>query len=212
MAEMDRGASPDVGADDVPPNEEDEEVDVDDPTVQFITTIRHLEILGQVLKNFPGSLEGNVKLEIARECYGLGLRSLSAAFDVIRSQQSEIIKQIADVIRQRHPGLTSLEVDNRAKEVLSGLALILSYGIIRKVAKSVGSRDLSNTFERLLKESSTPAYKLVNSALELAIKAEFPDRSIRLVASEFENAPLPLSVLRHLVVTHFPSVSCQLQD
>ena len=203
LAEMDRVSPLDDVAMDVPPDEGDAVVDIDDPMVKFITALRHLGILGQILKNFPGSMEGTVKLEIARECYCLGLRSLSVAFDMIRSEQVEILKQIADLIRDRHPGFTASEIDNRAKETFIGLAHIVSYGMVKRVSKSVGSRELSNTFERLLKESNTPAYKLINSALELDLEAEFPDRAIRLVASEFEDATLPLSVLRHLVVTHF---------
>ena len=203
LAEMDLTSPPDDGVVEIEPVEKDAEKDSDEPMVRFVTALRHLEILGQVLKNFPGSLEGGVKLEIARECYDLGVRSLSVVFDMIRSEQTEILKQFSEMIRERHPELTTLEVDNRAKETLVGLAHVLSYGMIQRVAQSVGSRELSNTFERLLEGSRTPAFRLINSALELDNKAEFPDRSIQLAADEFEKAPLPLSVLRHLVITHF---------
>ena len=203
LAEMDRANPPDDGVGDIPTDEDTQEFDVDDPSVRFITALRHLEILGQVLKNFPGSLEGATKLNIARECYQLGLRALSVVFDMVRSDREEILKLFAEIIKERHPEFTALEVDNRAKETLIGLSHALSYSMIKKIAISVSSRDLSSTFERLLAESSTPAFKLITSALELDHKAEFPSSSIRKAASEFEDAPLPLSVLRHLVVTHF---------
>ena len=86
---------------------------------------------------------------------------------------------------------------------LTGLAHLLSYGMVKRVAKSVGSRDLSNTYNRLLGETGTPAFRLINSALQLDNSSEFPAISIREVASDFETSPLPLSVLRHLVVSHF---------
>ena len=202
-AEMDRSNPPDSGLDEMAIDQHDPDVDIKDPIVKFITALRHLEILGQVLKNFPGSLEASVKLEIARECFHLGLRSLSAVFEMIRLAQSDILSAMSEEIRHGHPKMTTWEIENRAKESLSGLLHVLSYGLIKRVANAVGSRDLFNTYERLMKESQTPAFSLINSALNLDNNSEFPFNLIRNMASEFRNAPLPLSVLRHLVVAHF---------
>ena len=203
LAEIDRTNPPNDGGIDLPLDEDEADIDMDDPLVKFVTALRQLEILGQVLKNFPGSLEGTVKLRIARECYRLGLRSLSVAFGTIKSEQMEILKLMAKLIRERHPNFTQTEVDSRARETLIGLAHALSYSMIKRTAISVSSRDLTRTFEWLLEESPTPAYKLINSALELDNQTDFPIQSINLVASDFEVSPLPLSVLRQLVVTHF---------
>ena len=203
LDELDRNDPPEVGLTDQDTIEDEEEIDTDDPTVQYIAALRHLEILGQVVKNFPGSLEGRVKLDITRECYHLGLRSLSFVFEMIRASQSDILQHISEEVRKRHPEYTALEASNRAKESLTGLAHMLSYSMVQRVAKSVGSRELSNTYRRLLGESRSPASKLIYAALELDNNSEFPAMSIRASATEFEEAPLPLSVLRHLVVTHF---------
>ena len=203
LAELDRVNPPDTRGLDFSVDEDDEQVDVDNPLVRFLTALRQLEILGQVLKNFPGSLEGTVKLDIARECYGLGLRSLSVIFDMIRDAQEDILKQISNALREMNHDLTTTEINNRSKEVLVGLAEVISYAMVKRVAKSVGSRDLANTFRRLLDENETPAFTLINSALAIDIQPEFPANEIQDVASDFENNSLPLSVLRHLVVAHF---------
>ena len=203
LAKMDRDAPPDDSISAPPIGEEEVGADIDDPVVQFIAALRHLEILGQVLKNFPGSLEGSVKRNIAQECYDLGLRSLSVVFEMIQSEQTEIVAQISEELRKRHPGLTTHEIDRRAQQTLTGLAHALSYGMVRKIGRSVGSRELSNTFERLLRESPTPSYRLINSSLELDYNPDFPAQSIRTTALELGDKPLPLSVLRHLVISHF---------
>ena len=202
-AEMDRVNPPDAGESEFAAFEEDQQVDLADPLVKFLTALRQLEILGQVLKNFPGSLEGTVKLDIARECYCLGLRSLSVIFEMIRADQQDILKRISVSLRERNQDLTTTEIDNRSKEILVGLAQVLSYAMVKRVAKSVGSRDLANTFRRLLQETKTPAFTLINSALSMDIQSDFPANYIQSIASEFENDALPLSVLRYLVVGHF---------
>ena len=201
LNEMDRHSSPETGLEELA--EEDTDLDTEDPVVQFVTALRHLEILGQVLKNFPGSLEGSIKLDITRECFQLGLRTLSVVLQIVRSDQSDILSEMSREIRLKRPGMASWEVGNRARESLIGMVHMLSYGLIRRVAKAVGSRDLFNTYNKLLEESQTPAFSLINSALNIDNSSVFPHNLVKHVGAEFEDAPLPLSVLRHLVVAHF---------
>ena len=203
LATMDRDKLPDMGLDEETVEQESPDVDAEDPIVRFITALRHLEILGQVLKNFPGSLEASVKLDIARECFHLGLRSLSVVFEMVKTDQSDILDVMSEEIKQRHPGLATWEVDSRARDSLVGVVHMLSYGLVKRVGKAVGSRDLFGTYDRLIDESKTPAFSLINSALKMDNSNAFPSSLIKEVASKFEDAPLPLSVLRHLVVAHF---------
>ena len=203
LAEMDRNSPPDVGMDDSGHDQDEWEVDTENPIVQFVTALRHLEILGQVLKNFPGSLEAPIKLDIARECFHLGLRSLSAVLKMVQAEQSAILQEIAQEIQHQRPDLAMGEIQARAKESLTGLVHVLSYGLIKRIAMAVGSRDLFNTYEKLLKESQTPAFSLINVALNIDNRNKFPASIIKNAATEFHNAPLPLSVLRHLAVAHF---------
>jgi len=38
--------------------------------------LKTLQVIGQILRNSPGSMRGNVKFDITKESYGLGLRVL----------------------------------------------------------------------------------------------------------------------------------------
>lgn len=82
-----------------------------DEIVQFNSAMKSLQILGQILKNFPGSLEGAAKVQIARECYGLGLRSLSMVLDLVRSNEEGVLELIMASLRDQHPGFTEPEAD-----------------------------------------------------------------------------------------------------
>ena len=52
LAEMDRSSPPDTGLDEMTGDEEDSDLDIEDPIVQFVTALRHLEILGTGFKEF----------------------------------------------------------------------------------------------------------------------------------------------------------------
>ena len=201
LEEMDRNTPPESGLGDI--ETEVMEPDAADPIVRFIAALRHLESLGQILKNFPGSLPGTVKLDVARECFHLGLRAMTEVLEMIKDEQTEILNEMTREIKERHSSLMQWQVDARAKESLTGLVHMLAFGLIRRIAKAVGSQDLFNTYEKLIAESRTPAFELVNSSLNLDHSAKFPHSLVRDLGSDFKDAPLPLSVLRHLVVEHF---------
>ena len=58
-----------------------------------------LNVLGQVLRNFPGSLERDLKRAIASECYLLGLRTLKAVLRIARTNLAELRNYYANLIQ-----------------------------------------------------------------------------------------------------------------
>jgi hypothetical protein len=51
---------------------------------RIYTSFRVMQILGQLLKNFPGTLTGEQKERITRTVYGVGLRTLGAVHQLVR--------------------------------------------------------------------------------------------------------------------------------
>ena len=202
LAELDRNLPNDGDANG---DDEDEvnEPDADDPVVQLLTALRHVEILGQMLKNFPGSLDGSAKLDIGREACNLGLRCLSVMLSVMRSEQDSLVKELGVELRRHRPELPSRDAENLAREGLMLLIQMLAWASISRTAKAIGSRELTATYEKLLQESGSAAAGLIDAALKLDNEPQFPLLAIRKLAKELEHRPLALSILRYLVVAHF---------
>ncbi|NBB87899.1 MAG: hypothetical protein GVY12_16985 [Bacteroidetes bacterium] len=179
------------------------EDEIGDPTKRFSVALRTLNILGQILKNFPGTLESEPKLDIAESCYRLGLRALSFYYDLLKDSREQIIEDIADAMREKDPSIDVIELRERAKKAVSGLFQLLAFGMIKRIAHSVGSAELSKTYDRLKEKWDTPAVKLVDASLALDYTRKAPHSRAIQLAEEFEDKPLPLSVLRYLVVQYF---------
>jgi hypothetical protein len=61
-----------------PANEETESLDEDlQKHLQINVAFKTIQILGQILRNYYGSMKGDKKLELVKECYSLGLRVAS---------------------------------------------------------------------------------------------------------------------------------------
>lgn len=160
-----------------------------------------LQILGQTLKNFPGSLKADVKLEIARECYDLGLRTLRTMLELIERDSNHLIVMLKD----KALGAIAQEErrDRIARRLIAWLAELFSVSAIRRVTDAVGSPMLGPTYEDLLRESDDLPVALVDLSLRLDHMQEFPEDAIRTLAKETDGVRLARGVLCRLVVMHF---------
>jgi hypothetical protein len=165
--------------------------------------LKNQQILGQILKNFPGSLEGETKIRIAQECYGLGLRALAAILDLIRNHQAAVIEDIRDFLSREKPGLAPEELTRRAKQSLGGVTYLIAYGLIKRISYSVGSPDLTETYERLMPLDPSIALSLVDTSIRLDHFAGFPEAETLALAERLENKLFAKSLLQHMVIQRF---------
>ena len=173
-----------------------------DPIVRVGVMLKTLQILGQIVKNFPGSLDGNIKTEIVTECYGLGLRALGEIMGTLRAEQVGVLQMFADMIKRIHPGYKDDRVIKRAQNTLVGLAGWASLGIVKRIAFSVGSPNLTATYSRVT-DKAIPAHLLIQLSVHLDHVGKFPMAQVRDLAGKFLSKAMASWVLRSLCVQHF---------
>jgi len=175
---------------------------ISEPLRRLSEALKTLQILGQVVKNFPGSLDASNKREIVAQCYSLGLRVLGWLFVVVRENKEELIKEIARMLREEHPGHAWERVVNRAQRTIFLLLAMASFGMIRRISNAVGSRELTQTYEHVTQES-VPAHRLIEVSLALDHSGAFPSSKVGDAAAVFRDAIVPMWILRRLVLQHF---------
>jgi hypothetical protein len=165
-------------------------------------SFKTLEILGQVLKNYYGSIKGKQKITLATEAYYLGLRSLGSFLSVIDTHSNSIIKEIEKVISEKN--VTSKdEITKLSTHFVFNLCCAISYEFIKKVSSSVGSDKLADIFERVLNENNTVAVNLIDLSIKLDHVQTIPFKEINGIKDDLKNNNLiGYSLLRGLVVNH----------
>lgn len=203
LEKMDQREDEDIQADD-DLHDLDPSTAILDPVLRLNIALKTLQILGQMLKNFPGSIKGDLKYQMAEECYQLGLRSLRALYDLLEEHQEDFLVTIVDHMRRENLNPTDAELVKKAKRTMFTIAEIVSYGMVKRVSRSVGTEILTETYKRVLDNNSTPAYALIDTSIKLDhAAAKFPEDETTSLGDELRNNPIALSVLRHLVVNHF---------
>ena len=179
--------------------------DVNDRVAKFSVAFKTLQILGQVVKNFPGS-PGPIKKDIVDECYGIGLRALSEIFDLMRQESDEFVASIVSTQRELRANINEQSLEKKARDSIYGMIYLLTIGTIRNISMAVASQDLSQIYSALLREQQTPAVRLITAALKLELSMRFPEKDIFDVYDELDSNALAQSVVRGLSINHFQLV------
>ena len=174
-----------------------------DELSEVMAAISTLKILGQILKNFPGTLGSVSKQSIAQECHDLGFRTVGWATAPFREHREDAIRQLAASLSEGTPKANPDDFLEAAERSLLDLLNLLVFGAVRTIADAVGSRDLDVTYDRVLDEQPSSAARLVRTSLAIDQSDGFPARHVERAHEAIESNPVALTVLRYLVVQHF---------
>ena len=174
-----------------------------DEIFEFDVAMKTVQILGQMLKNFPGSLRGDLKARLTRECYELGLRALAAVFAQVKEAREELMVYMMEYLKANYRGLTPREMEELAMRNVVGFAHALSYAVVKHVSHSVGSGALTQTYKRVLEENGSAAARLIDVSIKLDHEPEFPKVDALRLGNQLKPNDFAASLLRYLVVNHF---------
>jgi hypothetical protein len=170
--------------------------------VRAAQVIASMRLLGQIVKNFPGTLESQRKIEIVQECYGLGRRFLGWYLNLIRSNNTALTAEIARIVSLIHPAFEMKKIVRRADEIVGALVASTTFAIVKRVSISVGSRHLARTYKKVY-DPTSPVVRLFDFSLKLDHAGEFPFGDLKELAKDVSENALPHLVLRALVLQYF---------
>lgn len=165
--------------------------------------LRTLEVLGQLVKNFTGSLEGEEKLSLVKECYGLGLRTVAMLFDVFQKDADAFVELVVDRIIDRHPKVQSrAELKKKVKQFMFWMIEGASFSMVKRISQAVGHSQLGDTYKDVRQSHDTNATALIDISIQLD-NLGFPEEQLKILAKRFRSNVFCERLLRHLAVEHF---------
>lgn len=167
----------------------------------FNKALKTLQILGQLIKNFPGHFEKTTKNKILTECYLLSRRILGHYFNLVRSEDNNILLEIVNMLKKENKEkISDDELKKKAKKFMLLFMRLAAFGVIRRTSIAVGSSELTISYKQILESDSSPANKLINVSIELDQSEKIPFNEIKDLCSLFEKSVLGMWVLQDLAV------------
>lgn len=186
--------------------EEPAEVEEPDGEISELSRInasfKTIQILGQVLRNFVGSLKGEPKQQLVEECYGLGLRLLGNIFKMVEDGLPGLAKILLHQTRVQSKTLTEEEIQNQVRRLLSGLLQMLTFSVFRHVSDSIGTEKLSQTLAEVNSKYDNKSIQVIDLSIRLDHFEHFPRIQIEEAVKEFSGNYFAMSLLRVMVWHH----------
>ncbi len=172
--------------------------------LQINAAMKTVHIIGQILRNFHGSLKGKQKLELAQECYSLGMRVLKFIFTLVEENIDEILEVISEALPSIKPKLSQREIDEESRRILFMLMEGFTFAIIRHISDSLGHDKLALTFDEIIKSNNHISYRFIDLSVRLDyFFNNFPEAEVIELYKCTKKMSFPQSLLRHLVWYHF---------
>lgn len=164
-------------------------------------SMKVIEILGQITKNYYGSLTQIEKVEILEELAHLGLRNLSWFLEQFQEFQELLEHEIKKKIKNKKI-TTNEEIERITKRIIFDFAEMISIAFIKKISTSIASKNLFLTINTLVENDNNEATKLIEIATKLEFSSELNTDIIFKLNQEFKNNFIAQNILKYLVINH----------
>lgn len=184
-------------------NETEETNDALRTIAKLKAALRTLEVMGQIVKNYAGSMKNDPKYQLVKQCYELGLRVIGVVFDVWQKSGEEFVREVLDAVLLKEDNIqTKEELEKLMKQFIFFFCETTSFSIIKRISHAVGTKDLNDVYEKVLAENPNNAYRL----LDLSVKLDsvgVPTGEIYDLNDKFNDNVFCSRLLSHLVIHHF---------
>jgi hypothetical protein len=162
---------------------------------------RHIEVLGQVIRNFPGSLPGQDKIAILRATYLLGLRLMNVVTGLLRGSVEVYREALSKAIKEDKHTAEEFRVLLDALMIIIARMCVLS--LLKRISGSVGVADLMDAYRETLQQvGENNATRLIDLSIRLDKLVDFPESTVRELHKELVGNPFAGTILGDLVVSH----------
>ena len=165
--------------------------------------MKTIQVLGQLLKNFPGSLTSAEKTVIVQDSFELGLRGLAKFLGWLGDDESELVEYVAGKLSEQNGDLKIDEaVRKKIKKSIFWLVEMNVHGLVKLISRGVGAEGEEEIYRDVIDSLGSKSSRLIGVSIGLDTM-KIPKNEIFNLNKEFQNDPLCLNVLRSLVAQHF---------
>lgn len=155
-------------------------------------SLRSIEVVGQIVKNRQGSLpKSNIK-SMVREMFMTAFRTVSYYGAMMESDRKQVMD---DVVKNKKEGTSNDAITKKIDAFFELTSLNFCLFVFSKVIKSVGNKELRNTFVQIADEIGTPAAKLLSFSITSCYSKIAIDDLEKLI-SELKDNPVAMSIIR----------------
>jgi hypothetical protein len=178
--------------------EEKSDIEMEE-VLQLNVAFKTIQILGQLLRNFSGSLVGEQKLALARECYSLGLRVMKYILETIESNREDMVQKLAEILNSQNPKWPYERLNKEVKFLLFSIMEGFTFTLVKHVSNSVGMELLTLTYKELLQSTENTSYRFIDLSVHLDNFKGFREKETTDLYKIIRKNRFAVTIFKHLL-------------
>ncbi|MGG1673820.1 metallophosphoesterase [Paenibacillus sp. NRS-1783] len=158
-----------------------------------------LDIIGQILKNYYGSLSGTDKYDLCEELFKLGLRINYSFISDLRDNNKPLVEYISSIIIDKKIENNNERAEKTAKKIIYFMGGIITFNSIGKIALSVGTKDLDQTYLKVKDSLSCNSADLAYLFIQLEYYYKFPYNEVKKIYQDNKTNKIAIQILQQMV-------------
>lgn len=141
--------------------------DEDKNFAAIVAALKTIEVLGQILQNYPADISGQNKVQIINEIHNLGMRSVEAIIETMGYLENDLIDVIYESSVKRKTDISRAEIESHVRMLMNVIVAGMARAMIHQIAKSLSSELLLPSVEVTYKDATTISTQLLMVDLKL---------------------------------------------
>ncbi len=147
-----------------------------------------MEVLGQILQNYPLEVRKKQKIEIIDEIHRLGMRSVQAVIKTMGYIENDLVEFIFERMKIKNKLITKENVATATRKFVNMLVTSMAQGMVHQVALSLNSEFLLEAATHTFNNDETVSSKLVLLDLKLNCLKSVNYVEIKRLKESFDDA------------------------
>lgn len=178
---------------------------------KVISSLRILDLLGEVVKNHVGSWEDTKNYIIVELCYRMAQKISGHLYfrmdeiikDIVEGETKRISFNESSSDFSKMSGIRRSELNSVINRNVYGFMEMVSANLINRVALAVGTPKMRDIYSKIVSDTSNPDYLLIDATVDMNTSMTFPEQKIIKLSKAFEDNKFVSRTLRNLVYYHF---------
>ena len=171
-----------------------------------------VDIIGQILRSYYGSLPNSQKESMLVEVFDAPLRALKDFVDYISDDKDALIKEVEGWIKKEDKKLQQSELKTKARRGVFNMLGMFNFIFLYKTSNAVASKQLSGVIRKVVKNNPTLSYKLIELGAKLELPGKMPIEEIKEIKKLTDGNVFARRILETYVVHHMYMFKTDIKD
>jgi len=169
--------------------------EVQKAVIPYIQASASIDIIGQIVKNRKGSLKKKEIIELIKESYFTGFRSISSIGGLFTEIKDLLAEETAKTLKSSD---SKEVVERKINSFIQLLSLHSCLGVFAKLIYSVGLRDFQDVYSEVASQIDSPAAKIVSFSIN-SYHNQISVSEVKALVKEIKNNPVAMFIVRDRV-------------